>query len=133
MFFKPVMTRRCVIPSTGFYEWASESVFEPQISLFPVENKPNAKEPKVKLLFRCPDEPMLYMAGMISTFMDKDGKAKDSFVILTTEANVSMSPFHNRMPVILEQKEREDWISNDTFMYEVLTRKGLELEWKIAS
>lgn len=132
MFSKPLLTRRCVIPSTGFYEWASASVSEPQLSLLSVENKPSAKEPKTKLLFKRTGEPMLYMAGMINTFTDKDGNSKDAFVVLTTEANSSMSPFHDRMPVILSPDEREDWISNDTFMRVVLARECSELEWKKA-
>lgn len=128
----PILTRRCVIPSTGFYEWAYEAVFEPQTSLFPIEHKPSAKDPKVKLFFRRPGESMLYMAGMIGTFADKDGNAKDYFVILTTAANGSMERFHDRMPVILSPSECEDWINNETFMREVLARIGSELEWKIA-
>jgi len=133
MFSKPLLSRRCVIPSTGFYEWAAASVFGQQISLLPAENAPNAKEPKVKLFFRRPDESMLYMAGMINTFQDNGGKVKDAFVILTTAANASMSPFHDRMPVILSPSELEDWISSETFMRQVLARVGSELEWKIAS
>lgn len=128
----PILTRRCVIPSTGFYEWAYESVFEPQTSLFPVEPKHSSKEPKIKLLFCRPDEPMLYMAGMIDTFTDKDGTAKDAFVILTTSANSSMERFHDRMPVILSPDECEDWISSESFMREVLARESLALEWRIA-
>ena len=133
MFSKPLLSRRCVIPSTGFYEWAAASVFGQQISLLPAENTPKAKEPKVKLFFRRPDEPMLYMAGMINTFQDKSGKTKNVFVILTTAANASMSPFHDRMPVILSPSELEDWISSETFMRQVLARVGSELEWRIAS
>lgn len=133
---KAILTRRCVIPSTGFYEWAYESAvepaIEPQLSLFPVENTPNSKEPKVKLLFRRPDGPMLYMAGMINTFADKDGKKKDAFVILTTAANSTMERFHDRMPVILSANEREEWIRNETFMREVLARAGSEVVWQIA-
>lgn len=129
---KPILTRRCVIPSTGFYEWTATAVPEQQITLFPVERKPSAKAPKVKLLFRRPGEPMLYMAGMIDTFLDKDGNAKDAFVILTTAANDSMERFHDRMPLIISPNEREDWIKSDAFMREILMREGPELEWKIA-
>ena len=31
-------------------------------------------------------------------------------MILTTEANASMEPVHNRMPLILEPEEITDWI-----------------------
>lgn len=132
MFSESLLTRRCVIPSTGFFEWAAVPSSDPQMSLLPVESIPVAKAPKVKLYFRRSDESMLYMAGMVNTFTDNDGNTNDAFVILTTAANASMSPIHDRMPVILSANEREDWINSETFMREVLTRVGSELEWKIA-
>jgi putative SOS response-associated peptidase YedK len=126
MFSQPLLTRRCVVPSTGFFDWVVDADAEAQLPLFPVARKKNAK--KTKLLFRRPDEPMLYMAGMMNTFEDKD-----DFVILTTAANNSMMPFHDRMPVILAANECIDWLRSDVFMREVLTRKSMELEWSEAS
>ena len=84
------------------------------------------------MLFRRPKEEMLYMAGMISSFIEKDGGIKDSFVILTTAANSDMAPYHDRMPVILESDECVSWIKSDKFMRSVLIREGLELQCKIA-
>lgn len=132
MFSKPLLTRRCVIPATGFFEWAYIAEPEAQTSLFPTEAKPNAKDKKVKLFFRRPNEPMLYMAGMIGTFADKDGNTKDAFVVLTTAANALMERFHDRMPVILSPDECQDWISSDEFMRDVLARKSAELRWEVA-
>ena len=34
-------------------------------------------------------------------------------MILTTEANPSVSPVHDRMPLILEPEELEDWVLDD--------------------
>jgi putative SOS response-associated peptidase YedK len=133
MFSKPLLTRRCVIPSTGFYEWTPESNLEPQLSLLPAADTANAKGPKAKLLFRQPNDPMLYMAGMVDTFTDKDGKTNDAFVILTTAANASMAAYHDRMPVIVSANESEDWIGSDAFMKEVLSRECPELVWTLAS
>ena len=116
MFSKPLLTRRCVIPSTGFYEWSHM----------------DGKAKKDKFLFRCPGEQILYMAGMVDTVKGKDGVARDAFVILTTGANTSMSPFHDRMPVILTPDEREDWLDSESFMRLVLAREGPELAWEKA-
>jgi putative SOS response-associated peptidase YedK len=133
LFSKPLLTRRCVIPSTGFYEWTYTKSFERQTSLFPIaEEPPSPKDPKVKLFFRRPGEVMLYMAGMIGTFTGADGNPCDAFCILTAEAKHSIARFHERMPVILSPDEREDWIGSDAFMREVLAREGPELEWKLA-
>ena len=134
MFSRPLLTRRCIIPSTGFYEWTYEKVAEPeQISLFgEAEKPPPGKADKVKLHFRLPGESMLYMAGMIDTFTDADGNPRDSFCILTTESAHTIARFHERMPVILSPGECEDWITSDVFMREVLKRKGPDLEWRRA-
>lgn len=128
MFSEALLTRRCVIPSTGFYEWANCPAPDAQLSLFRDDSRPAAKPQKIKLHFRRPNEPMLYMAGMIGRFTDYDGQEKDCFIILTTAASESMSRFHDRMPVILATGEREDWITSDAFMREVLVREGSVLE-----
>ena len=116
MFSKPLLTRRCVIPSTGFFEWSHV----------------DGKAKKDKFLFRRPGEKMLYMAGMVDALKGKDGVVRDTFVILTTRANASMSPFHDRMPVVLSPDEREDWLDSDAFMRLVLARDGPELIWEKA-
>lgn len=133
MFAGPLLARRCVVPSTGFYEWSACSASLQQLSLFPSDDRPAAKEPKTKLLFRRPGESMLCMAGMMNTFKHTDGKVTDAFVILTTQANASMRPFHDRMPVILAADECEAWINSESFMREVLVRECAELEWTKAA
>ena len=133
MFSKALQTRRCVIPCTGFYEWAHTTATDPQTSLFPAFEKPRQNSKKVKLHFRRPGEKMLYMAGMVDTFMNNDGTEKKAFVILTTKASGSMMMFHDRMPVMLSASECEDWLKNDNFMKIILARDGAELEWEIAS
>jgi putative SOS response-associated peptidase YedK len=112
MFSRPLLTRRCVIPSVGFYEWA------------------HTDGKKDKLFFRLPENPMLYMAGMIDTFKLPDGSSQDRFTMLTTAANASMRPFHDRMPVILAADERESWVADDRVMRYVLAREGPELVWE---
>lgn len=84
LFGSSLERRRCIIPSTGFYEWNAE---------------------KKKFLFNMPDSGMLYMAGIYNRF---DGE--DRFVILTTEANESMAEVHNRMPVVVPKDRIHDWI-----------------------
>lgn len=111
MFRKPLLERRCVIPSTGFYEWKS------------VEGK----KKKAKYLLRLPDSQMLYMAGMTNVFQDAAGNPYAAYCILTTAASKSVKEIHDRMPVILTPDERETWLTDDNFMRHVLERSGPEL------
>lgn len=88
MFRKHLLTRRCLIPSTGFFEWS----------------KKEGKNKK-KYLFQLPDTPVLYMAGLFNQFNNEN-----RFVILTTDANNSMRDVHDRMPVIVEKSYFDDWL-----------------------
>jgi len=108
MFRKPLLERRCVIPSSGFYEWSHGS----------------GGKAKDKYLLREPGERMLFMAGIVSTFTDSDGSRYDAFVILTTAANTSVAPIHDRMPVILAPNEMGSWITDAGFMQHALHRTG---------
>ena len=87
MFRGSLLEKRCVIPSTGFFEWDRE---------------------KEKHKFNLPDSEMLYMAGLYQSF-----NGSDRFVILTTAANDSVKPIHDRMPVVLEKECLSEWLSGD--------------------
>ncbi len=97
-FSDSVMRRRCVIPASGFYEWDAK---------------------KRRAAFTRPEHSSLYMAGFYRMF--EGGKR---FVILTAAANESVSPVHDRMPLILEESELEDWILEDGRTAEFLRKAG---------
>lgn len=52
------------------------------------------------------------------------------FVILTTEANTSMKPVHDRMPLILEQNEIVPWILDNEKAGDILHKTPCLLERK---
>ena len=114
MFSKPLRERRCVVPSSGFYEWDHG------------DNKQ-----KDKYFFRRPDENTLYMAGIVGTFRDTAGTQYSAFAILTTVANGSVSQIHDRMPVILAPDELQHWIDDDDFSEYALHRPGPGLVSKL--
>lgn len=87
-FRDSIRTHRCVIPAAGFYEWNKN---------------------KEKYTFQKTDSKVCYLAGFYKEFEDTV-----RFVILTTEANSSMRQVHDRMPLILSEKELEAWIFDDT-------------------
>lgn len=86
-FRDSIQNRRCIIPSRGFYEWNKN---------------------KEKFTFEREDATVLFMAGCYNRYEDEE-----RFVILTTEANSSVALIHNRMPLILEPEEVEDWVLDD--------------------
>ena len=68
MFRSSLAARRCIVPSTGFYEWSHSG----------------DKKQKDKYLINLPDTPMLYMAGIYNYYHESDGQQLPRFVILTT-------------------------------------------------
>lgn len=48
-------------------------------------------------------------------------------MILTTKANESMILVHDRMPLILERGEIEDWIQRDERLLDFLGKTPIEL------
>jgi putative SOS response-associated peptidase YedK len=87
LFRNNMINRRCVVPSTGFFEW---------------NNK------KTKYLFNLPGTRMLYMAGLWRGSVDSS-----EFVIITAEANDSVLPVHDRMPLVLTRDKIESWLYDD--------------------
>jgi len=106
LFGSSLERRRCIIPSTGFYEWNAE---------------------KKKFLFNMPESQMLYMAGIYNQF---DGQNR--FVILTTEANSSMAEVHNRMPVVIPKDSVKNWTFDFVMTDDLLFHKQPGLVKKIA-
>ena len=100
-FRESVLHRRCVIPARHFYEWDSD---------------------KNKVAFFREDRPVLFMAGFYNRFQDEV-----RFIILTTQANASVSPVHSRMPLILDEGELEDWVYDDIFTEYALHKTPTEL------
>lgn len=103
--------RRCVIPSTGFYEWTH-----------------NPDERKTKYLFNCEDTGALYMAGIWKMYGDRP-----KFVILTTDANDSISDVHDRMPVILKRAHLREWLTSQSSALDLLKERTPELIRKKAN
>ena len=96
MFSSAVVNRRCIIPASGFYEWDSL---------------------KNKFHFTDGHKKILYMAGIFR--FEEENK---HFVILTTSANSSMQPVHDRMPVILQEDMIDTWLLDDTVTQQILNK-----------
>ena len=113
MFRKPLLDRRCVVLSSGFYEWDRSGA--------------GGRKKKDKYLLRFQGQSLLCMAGMINIFRDAAGDEYGAFVILTTGASESVARIHDRMPVILSAEERDLWIGDPGFMEYALHRPGPDL------
>ncbi len=94
-FRRAFASRRCLVPATGFFEW---------------QKLGRARQP---FHFRPRDGGLLAFAGIWgrrASTQDGQGGMGDAFVILTTCANPTVSPIHDRMPVILAPDAYSIWL-----------------------
>ena len=89
------MSRRCLVPASGFYEW---------------EARPDGKQP---FYFTSPEKSLLAFAGLWDTWKHPDGTVLLSFTIVTTAPNDFVKRFHDRMPVVLEESDYARWLSGE--------------------
>lgn len=85
--------RRCLVPATGFYEWAGPKGSRRTYYIQRKDGQPLIFAGLWERWQGAPDEPALY-----------------SFTIVTTAANAEMSEFHHRMPVVLDPEGQERWM-----------------------
>ncbi len=88
-------TRRCVIPANGFYEWRAITD--------PGQSKPR-KQP---FYISRRDGALISLAGLWEARHD----GLTTFTIITTEANTTMKPLHDHMPMMLDAAGMEVWNS----------------------
>lgn len=114
LFAQALYQRRCVVPSTGFFEW----------------NKFDNSKKKDKFLFTSANDRMLYMAGIYNIIKVGD-EFRNYFVILTRSANSTIIDIHDRMPVLLYKNELKNWLGNEQFINLLFDRNDDVLNRKI--
>jgi len=97
--------KRCIVPMDGFFEW------QPGTEGGPVNARGKLlKQPM--FIHRADGEP-LAVAGLWTTWKDPDdaeGRFLHSVTLITTAANDTMRPVHDRMPAILTSQHWADWL-----------------------
>lgn len=93
IFARLLPYRRCVVPVDGFYEW--------QRSTGSKQKQPYLASPGEGGLF--------VLAGLWDTWRDGD-HVVPSLTIVTTAANGTMRPLHDRMPAILTPEAWARWL-----------------------
>ncbi|TVP54764.1 MAG: SOS response-associated peptidase [Gemmatimonadales bacterium] len=91
-FREPFRRSRCLVPADGFFEWVSGA------------------GGKVPYWIHRPDRVPFTFAGLSDEWRSPEGEILASFTILTTEADETLRPIHHRMPVVIDEDRREEWL-----------------------
>jgi len=92
-FRNAFISRRCLIPATGYYEWATE--------LGPY----SPKQP-----FFIHGTGLIAFAGIWDRWLAPDGSYRESAAIITRPAAQFLATVHHRMPTFLPQDRWEAWL-----------------------
>ncbi len=84
--------RRCLVPASGFFEWQK------------------ADKSKVPHWIHPAHGDLLTLAGLWEQWAPEDAEPVYSYTILTTGANSFMQRLRERMPVIVQEEDRDRWL-----------------------
>ncbi|MBE9462111.1 SOS response-associated peptidase [Dyadobacter subterraneus] len=111
MYREAAIERRCLILSSGFYEW--RHVFH----LNKRTGEPKKTPEKYPHYIGVKEHSYFYLAGIWQVWTDQDtGETVDTVSLVTTRANELMAKIHNskeRMPTILPDALAWEWIMDD--------------------
>lgn len=85
-----IKQRRCILLIDGFYEWSTST--------------------KTPYRIYSTKESLLSLAGLWTSWKNKEGESIYTCTIITTTANSMMQPIHHRMPVILTKEQEKKWL-----------------------
>jgi putative SOS response-associated peptidase YedK len=102
---------RCVIPARGFYEWNQKK--EKYIVQYQ-----NQKQDEIA--------PIMYFAGV---YHRQPGL--DTFAIITREAIEEAAIVHDRMPLLIKEKDIARWLSSRKDAMELLSNTSYDKDLRI--
>jgi putative SOS response-associated peptidase YedK len=94
-FRDSILTKRCLIPADGFYEWRKMG---------------SVKQP---YCFEVGEGEVFALAGLWDEWRSPEGEVIESCTILTTTPNSVVADLHDRMPVIVPLDKYELWLDPD--------------------
>jgi len=93
------LSRRCLIPASGFYEWKKSGTGRIPYAVVPS------------------DAPLFAFAGLWENWRDRNAGAGAEWIrtctIVTGAPNDLLAPIHDRMPVILAQDAWAKWLGEE--------------------
>lgn len=85
--------RRALVPVSAFFEW----------------HGPSGQRTKYRVSLR--EQPLFALAGLWERWTDqRSGEMFETYTIVTTAANETLAPIHERMPVIVPPERYESWL-----------------------
>jgi len=101
-FRDSILTKRCLIPADGFYEW---------------QKMGSVKQP---YCFEVGEGEVFAFGGLWDQWRSPDGEIIESCTILTTTPNSLVADMHDRMPVIVTPDKYDVWLDPDVTDFDAI-------------
>ena len=96
--------RRCLVPLNAFYEWSGE------------------RGHKIRWRIGLKDEPLFALAGLWEWWRAPGAEhGVETYTIVTTRANDLLAPIHDRMPVVIAERDYDRWLDPQDPALDLLT------------
>jgi putative SOS response-associated peptidase YedK len=120
MFRGAYRSRRCVVPVDGYFEWKAIKEAKRPYALGMANGRP------------------FCLAGIWESWPDPDnrpGADRKTFAIVTCEPNELVATIHDRMPVILHEKDYARWLGEEPDPEDLLFPYPSELMkiWRVST
>lgn len=95
-FWKPLLTKRVIVPADGWFEWTGEKGDKQPWFISPKDGQP------------------IYMAGITAWQPGRDVLAETGFAVITDDAAGGMVDIHDRRPITLTPEDARVWLNKGT-------------------
>jgi putative SOS response-associated peptidase YedK len=102
-FKEACVSRRCLVPADGFYEWTEEG------------------GRKVPYWIHSPDREPMGLAGIWERWHSGGPEPVFSMAIITVDSNAEIQHLHHRMPAIVPTADRKVWLDPETPVADALS------------
>jgi putative SOS response-associated peptidase YedK len=120
MYKDAALHRRCLVLSSGFYEWRHFKAMGAK------------KENAYPYFIHLKNSSHFFMAGIYQPWTNKEtGETIETFAIITTAANDLMAKVHNkkkRMPCILNEQLASKWLDEKLSEKEIITITNYQID-----
>jgi putative SOS response-associated peptidase YedK len=98
-----LMSRRCLVPADGFYEWKNVS-----------------KKSKIPYWITLSEKEPFAFAGLWEEYENEENEMVHTFSIITTHATSAMREINERMPAILTPEAEKVWLDSESSIDELM-------------
>lgn len=101
-FWKPLLTKRVIVPADGWFEWVGE------------------KGDKQPWFISARDQSPILMAGVTAWHPGRDVSAETGFAVITDDTAGGMVDLHDRRPICLAPDAAQAWVDSDVAVPDAL-------------